>query len=79
MYLTTDIQGYEGSESGGGEDVRPPLPEYCRPVYLHSDDTGAMYVDGAKAGSEGDNEMVGAGLNQPRTRVDIYTGVIGVV
>ena len=59
----------EESGAGGGGDVIPPPPEYCRPVYIHLEDTLAMYGGGVTAGGAGVNAMVGEG--RPRTRVGI--------
>ena len=68
--LPTAGRGNDGSGAGGGGDVRPPPPEYRRPVYRHSTDTGAMSGGGVTAGSAGDNEMVGSGRHQLRVGED---------
>ena len=75
--LSVTGRGNEGSGAGRGGDVRPPLPEYRRPVYRHLADTGAMSGGGATAGGRGPggagagvDEMVGAGRTQPRAGRD---------
>ena len=44
-----------------GVYVRPPPPEYYRPVYFHSADTGAMSEGRVTAGGADVDEMVGSG------------------
>ena len=54
-------RGNEGSGAGGDLDVRPRPPEYHRPVYRHSADTGAMSGGGAASGGMGVDDMEGSG------------------
>ena len=73
--LSVTGRGNEGSGAGRGGDVRPPLPEYRRPVYRHLADTGAMSGGGATAGGRGARvrvlmrwwEQVGLNLGQGET------------
>ena len=66
--------GNEGSGAIGGGEAHPPTPEYRRPVYRHSADTGAKSGGGATSRGAGVDEMVGAaqtrlGLGRDR---DVY-------
>ena len=69
MSIPTAGSGNGGSGFGGGEDIRPPLPEHCITVYHNSHDTGAMYGGGAIVGGAGDPTMVGSGRPQFWKRV----------
>ena len=48
MGLPTDVHGDDGSESGGGVDIRLPPPEYRSTVYRDLSNTGSMSGGGAE-------------------------------
>ena len=68
VVLPTAGCGDDGSGFGGDGDVHPPPPEYRRPVYCDSSDTGAISGGGATDGSAGDPTVVGA------VRPQLWTG-----
>ena len=67
--LPTDGRGNDGSGFGEGGDIRPPPPEYRRPVYHDFSDTGSMSGGGATDESACDTVVVVSGRTQLRTRV----------
>ena len=70
MYLSVTGRVNEVIGDGVGGDIYTHPPEYCRPVYRHLVDTGAIYSSRATSGGAGVDDMMGSGLNQTRAGRD---------